>query len=367
MPADLGLLGLIPGPRSVWSRFDPRPPARRARAAWRTGRLRAALPALARDVVRRADEELATVPAPAELVDEQLLALLRGSRQALLAIHGYEILAGMLTTGGDGAPTSAAAALKAVADGQARGLDDDSIVAGQPVVLSLLPPSIGPRTPLPAMTGAGALAAASSGEPDELSSLREELRLRARWVQELTARLAGELGARLARRDLLPSPEAVRWLSGEELEAAVTDARVPDDLGARSAATWAAPLPAAFRLTAGGDPVAVQQGSVDGGQGAGGGRAQGRVGDGEGSLAAGEILVVRTLDPGLAALLPGLGGLVAETGSVLSHLAILARELGVPTVVGVADALVRFPPGSVVVVDGVTGEVSLAQPTAVSS
>jgi pyruvate,water dikinase len=71
---------------------------------------------------------------------------------------------------------------------------------------------------------------------------------------------------------------------------------------------------------------------------------------------------VRTLDPGLAAALPGLGGLVSETGSVLSHLAILARELGVPTVVGVADALNRFPAGSVVVVDGTTGDVSLVQP-----
>lgn len=70
------------------------------------------------------------------------------------------------------------------------------------------------------------------------------------------------------------------------------------------------------------------------------------------------MLVVRTLDPGLAPLLPLLAGLVAETGSLLSHLAILARELGVPTVVGVADAIARFPAGTVVVVDGATGEVS---------
>jgi pyruvate,water dikinase len=48
---------------------------------------------------------------------------------------------------------------------------------------------------------------------------------------------------------------------------------------------------------------------------------------------------------------------VAETGSVLSHLAILAREFGVPTVVGVAGAVTRFPPGTPIVVDGTTGEV----------
>ena len=72
----------------------------------------------------------------------------------------------------------------------------------------------------------------------------------------------------------------------------------------------------------------------------------------------GSVLVVSNLEPGLAGLLPRLAGLVAETGSVLSHLAILARELGIPTVVGVEDAVRRFPAGSTVVIDGTTGEVA---------
>ena len=71
----------------------------------------------------------------------------------------------------------------------------------------------------------------------------------------------------------------------------------------------------------------------------------------------GDVLVVRTLEPGLAGWLPGLAGLVAETGASLSHLAILAREYGVPTVVAVHDALGRFAPGERVLVDGATGEV----------
>jgi pyruvate,water dikinase len=71
----------------------------------------------------------------------------------------------------------------------------------------------------------------------------------------------------------------------------------------------------------------------------------------------GDILVTRTLDPRLAGFLPALGGLVSETGGVLSHLAILAREYGVPTVVGVDDALDRYAPGSRLLVDGTTGEV----------
>jgi pyruvate,water dikinase len=67
--------------------------------------------------------------------------------------------------------------------------------------------------------------------------------------------------------------------------------------------------------------------------------------------------VVRVLEPSLAASLPHVSGLVAETGSTLSHLAILAREVNVPTVVGVEDALQRYPPGTLVLVDGTTGEV----------
>jgi rifampicin phosphotransferase len=43
---------------------------------------------------------------------------------------------------------------------------------------------------------------------------------------------------------------------------------------------------------------------------------------------------------------------------VLSHLAILAREYGVPTVVSFPGAVDRLAPGSWVVVDGTTGEVS---------
>nr|MCU0266652.1 PEP-utilizing enzyme [Actinomycetes bacterium] len=82
----------------------------------------------------------------------------------------------------------------------------------------------------------------------------------------------------------------------------------------------------------------------------------------EGLPAAGSVLVVRTLDPVLAAALPGLAGLVAETGSTLSHLAILAREAHVPTVVAVHDAVHRFPPGTRLLVDGGTGEVTALLP-----
>jgi pyruvate,water dikinase len=101
-----------------------------------------------------------------------------------------------------------------------------------------------------------------------------------------------------------------------------------------------------------------RNGPPGGGQGAGGGRGTGPVTTLESGVEDGAVLVVSTLDPDLAVHLPRLAGLVAETGSVLSHLAILAREFGVPTVVGMPGAVERFPAGTTVVVDGATGEVA---------
>jgi phosphoenolpyruvate-protein kinase (PTS system EI component) len=69
------------------------------------------------------------------------------------------------------------------------------------------------------------------------------------------------------------------------------------------------------------------------------------------------------LDPALASLLPGLAGLVAETGSALSHLAVLAREYRVPTAVGVPGAVDRFPSGTPLTVDGGTGAVTAGDDT----
>lgn len=363
---DLDLLGVTGRRRSFLARIDPRPPARRLMAAWRTGRLRAALPGIASDLVASADAELASVGSPASLSDGELLAVLAGSRQALVSLNAHEILAGMLSpvpdATGAGAVTSAGAALNLVAAARAGGLDDAQIVARHPVVLSLVAPAVGQAPVLPDLLVLPPASGDDTAAGDPIVIWREALRLRVRWVQELTAVVAAELGARLARRDLLPDPGAVRWLRRFELEAAVGAGLAPEDLSARRAVLQTAPLPAAFRVAPGDVVVPAELGSGSGGQGAGGGRALARVSHaGPAAPEPGTILITRTLDPGLAPLLPGLGGLVSETGSVLSHLAILAREFGVPTVVGLAGALERFPAGSVVVVDGTTGEVTVVE------
>jgi pyruvate,water dikinase len=71
----------------------------------------------------------------------------------------------------------------------------------------------------------------------------------------------------------------------------------------------------------------------------------------------GDILVTRVAGPALSHILPRLGGVVAELGGSTSHLASLARERGIPAVLGVLDATRRIPDGAQVAVDGVAGVV----------
>ncbi|MEU5877166.1 PEP/pyruvate-binding domain-containing protein [Spirillospora sp. NPDC047279] len=187
---------------------------------------------------------------------------------------------------------------------------------------------------------------------------REALRLRIRWVQELGARLAWAAGRRLAATGALSSPERVRVLRFEELTSVLEGGALPADVERRPEPPPTAPLPAAFRL-AGDRIVAEAAPGGDGARPAGGGRGSGTVHSGPGAPPPGSVLVVDTLRPSLAAHLPVLAGLIAETGSPLSHLAILARELGVPAVVGVRGAAGRFPAGTEVLVDGDTGRVEV--------
>jgi pyruvate,water dikinase len=74
-------------------------------------------------------------------------------------------------------------------------------------------------------------------------------------------------------------------------------------------------------------------------------------------VAPGDVLVTRVAGPALSAVLPRVAGVVAELGGSTSHLASLARERGIPMVLGVLDATSRIPEGSKVAVDGVAGVV----------
>jgi pyruvate,water dikinase len=74
-------------------------------------------------------------------------------------------------------------------------------------------------------------------------------------------------------------------------------------------------------------------------------------------IAPGDVLVTRMAGPALGEILPRVAGVVAELGGSTSHLASLARERGIPMVLGAYDATHRIPEGAMVAVDGVAGVV----------
>lgn len=78
---------------------------------------------------------------------------------------------------------------------------------------------------------------------------------------------------------------------------------------------------------------------------------------------AGEILVTGRTDPGWVPLYPSCSGLLIERGSLLSHSAVVARELGLPTIVGVSGGLMtRLKTGMRVRVDAGKGEIRILNP-----
>jgi len=134
-----------------------------------------------------------------------------------------------------------------------------------------------------------------------------------------------------------------------EIEWAMDDSGIKM-LQARPLATQPAPVP---------DEIWLRHPGVrghPGGIGWGAGRAcvisceceLGRVGPGD-------VLVTRVAGPALAQVLPRVAGVVAELGGSTSHLASLARERGIPMVLGVLDATHKIPDGAQVGVDGVAG------------
>jgi pyruvate,water dikinase len=77
----------------------------------------------------------------------------------------------------------------------------------------------------------------------------------------------------------------------------------------------------------------------------------------------GQILVCPFVDPGWTPILDRVGGVVTETGGLLSHAAIICREYGVPAVLGVEEATKRIPNGAILKIDGSVGLVQPLPPT----
>lgn len=140
--------------------------------------------------------------------------------------------------------------------------------------------------------------------------------------------------------------------------ASFADMQPPDSLVLEAGAAWR-PFPADA-------PIGTEERAWLRGISACGGATQGTAHVIEdvaeiGAFRAGEILVTRQTDPGWAAVFFMVKGLVIERGGMLSHGAIIAREYGIPAVVGVEGATRRIRTGEEVRVDGDQGVVELAR------
>ncbi|MCP5534999.1 MAG: phosphoenolpyruvate synthase [Akkermansiaceae bacterium] len=77
------------------------------------------------------------------------------------------------------------------------------------------------------------------------------------------------------------------------------------------------------------------------------------------TLQEGEILVAQQTDPGWVVLFPAASGLLVERGSLLSHSAIVARELQLPCIVSIRSVTTLLKTGDLVEMNGSTGEIKI--------
>jgi pyruvate,water dikinase len=210
--------------------------------------------------------------------------------------------------------------------------------------------------------------------------LRERARLKQALLYSRLRRVACEVGQRLSADGRLDTADDIFYLTADEIDALLSgSAMFPDVRGlvslrrqshaalARLTPPDTLTLPVGEYFTEAGSPVTPSAVGLTGmtGLGACGGRVTAPaavLSDLAGShrLRPGDVLVTRQTDPGWGPIFPLISGLVVERGGLLSHGAIIAREFGIPSVVGVPDATRRIHHGSVVTVDGSSGTVEIA-------
>jgi phosphohistidine swiveling domain-containing protein len=209
-------------------------------------------------------------------------------------------------------------------------------------------------------------------------ALRERARLKQALLYSRCRRVVLAIGKRLCEKGTLEKPEDAFFLSWRELTRLLAGAEMFPEIVSELVAvrkeehsrlSLLAP-PDHFTLPRGAyleaklsrirSEEAVGAGRTLSGTGAGGGRARGpaavlrEVSEGH-RLKGEDVLVAPQTDPGWGTLFPLIRGLVLEKGGLLSHGAILAREFGIPSVVGVKDATSVIGEGRRLEVDGDSG------------
>lgn len=221
---------------------------------------------------------------------------------------------------------------------------------------------------------------------------RENLRFERTRVFGMARRLFLEMGRRLHTNEVLNDPQDVFYLEVEEVlgfaegTATTTDLRLLSAMRRAEFVSYADEAAPPDRFTTRGavhlpQPLVLTQpeeaaetgstGSVWQGLACGPGVVRGRVrvvrDPRETTVQPGEILVAERTDPGWILLFSACSGVIVERGSLLSHAAIVARELGLPAVVALDGATRWLRDGDRVEVDGHTGRVRLLEHAARAS
>ena len=209
---------------------------------------------------------------------------------------------------------------------------------------------------------------------------RENLRLERTRAFGMVRTMFRALGSAWHRQGYLSHPEDIFYLKREELLAARCGVPHPQHLRAieerkhRFAAYRQMPDPPPRLMTTNRedtDDFIPVHGTTSAGkatlQGTGccPGIVTGRVRivrhPNEVQLLNGEILVAHSTDPGWVILFPSAAGIIVERGSLLSHTAIVAREMGIPCIVGAQGALQKLHTGDRIWMNGANGEIRLLQ------
>lgn len=203
---------------------------------------------------------------------------------------------------------------------------------------------------------------------------REKSRLNRSRLYGMMRAMMRKVGENLAAAGQIAAQDDIFFLTYEEVERAVTDGGNLQELveDRRELYQRFGKLPAYARLVfaervfdkspknIGGMRAAASADCLKG-IACSGGKARGEVLLVENPTlqtdTAGKILVAKMTDPGWVFLLAGAAGIIAEKGSLLSHTAIISRELRKPAVVGVENATRLLKNGDLVEVDGDTGQI----------
>ena len=200
-------------------------------------------------------------------------------------------------------------------------------------------------------------------------ALRENMRYHADFFLAHMRALALAAGAELVAAGRLGAVDDVFWLDLREVERALAgDATAVVAVAERRAAfardAAAPPLETLADTMPTTPPGVANTGSTLHGESGAPGRCRGRarlVRDPTDfdRVDAGDVLVAVYTDPGWTPILERAAGLVLEAGGLLSHGAIVARELGIPALVGVADATRIIRDGDTIEIDAAAGGVTI--------